>query len=80
MSDYDTAKERLRLAEVALQRWGKTLNNQRRFYPVCKAEWNRAFDRRESAREATLRADPQRFVSDFPSVAWLATYHGLNQS
>ena len=75
--NYQTCKAKLDRAESTLAKWGKACDDKRKFYPVMKAEWDRAFDNREAAKFAACRSDPKQFAADYPGAAWLVTYLAL---
>lgn len=76
-ASYDAAKQALVKAQARLEAWDKSLKDPTKFKPIMQAEYGRAFDKRERAVEAACRADPQRFVADYPAWAWTAIYLGL---
>lgn len=78
-ASYAEAKKRLDAAQYRLGRWDAALRNPRKFQPIMKIEWNTAFDAREAAAQAACRADPDMFVTDYPSWSWLAVYLGLRE-
>lgn len=78
--DYDTAKANLDKAQKKLKAWDDTLNDPGKFQPIMKMEWESAFDAREDAVQLACKADPDRFVVDYPSWAWMAVYLGLKEA
>lgn len=64
---FEAQSEIVRRAESKLERWNAALSDKRKFYPVIKAEWNRAFDVREREKTKLCGIDPERFKAMFPN-------------
>jgi hypothetical protein len=64
---FEAVAAQARAAEQRLSAFDKKLDNPRFFRPVIKAEWDRAFDRREALKTQLCRMDPERFASLYPN-------------
>lgn len=68
--DYPTALAAYRKAQATLDGWDARLRDPKKFKPVIRCEWDRAFDKRELARDAAQKADPRQFAIDHPQFTW----------
>lgn len=57
-------------AELDMIRWGQACRDPSKFYPVVKAEFDRAFDKREALKARALAADPVRYARTYPGNAY----------
>ena len=64
---FDECLAKLNKAQDQLLRWGSKLHDPRKFQPIMKAEWGRAFDRREALKTQLCRLDRERFATLFPN-------------
>lgn len=49
-----------------LDRWEAARNDPRKFQPVMRCEYSRAFDAYQAAKDAAYKVDPTHFLSLFP--------------
>jgi hypothetical protein len=79
VSERKQRRNQLRAAFLAaderLSVWDKALNDPKKFKPVIKCEWDRAFDARERAAKAYYEVYPISYLKDRPahwmSIAYL---------
>jgi hypothetical protein len=64
---FEECKAKLDKAQDQLLGWSSKLRDPRKFQPLMKIEWGRAFDKREALKTQLCRMDRERFASYFPN-------------
>ena len=66
----DTALAKVAKARATIARWDRALADPRKFQPVMRAEYDRAFDALEKARDDARKADPVAYARAYPEEAF----------
>jgi hypothetical protein len=64
---FDECKSKLDKAQAQLDGWHRKLSDPRKFQPIMKIEWGRAFDKREALKTQLCRLDRDRYATLFPN-------------
>lgn len=66
MTTFEELHRQVKSSHARLMAFDAKLNNPKYFQPVIKAEWDRAFDRREALKTKLCRMDRKAFSEAFP--------------